>query len=324
MKIKIVLLCCITTLLVSSCDNEIDINAPWIETPVIYGLLDAGFDVQYIRIQKTYQNDVNTPTSATAQINDSLFFDSLDVRVTTRIGEVFVFVKDTSIQKEPGFFSTQNHFVYKCVGFRPALGREYDLIVRNLKSGKVYRATTRIVGPARLANTNSQPVFSYIPGLGNNFVTDVIAGENIHINDAGIRLYYLESPNNNPSASTERFVDHKFFSSNTAIGSGSRVRLQAPVQNIMQTFEEFLPRNNNVTRRLTKMNIFWMAGTEEMGLIIELSQPTQFLVQRRPEFTNIDNGGLGIFTSRTSSFFPLNYSDTTARNISNRLGFQFP
>lgn len=307
----------------SSCDNEIDINAPWIETPVIYGLLDAGTDEQFIRIQKTYQNDVNTPTSVTAQISDSLFFDSLDVRVTSNFGESFIFFRDTSIVKEPGFFATQNHTVYKCEGFRPALGRTYRLTVRNIVSQKVYSASTRVVGPARLASTN-QPTFLYNPGLTNNFISDVTTGENIHINDAGVRLYYLESPNNNPTASSEKHVDHMFFSGRENVAPGSRVRLQERVQNIMNTFEEFLPRNPSVTRRLTKMDLFWMAGTEEMGLIIELSQPTQFLVQRRPEFSNIDNGGLGIFTSRTTSFFPINYSDTTARNISERLGFQFP
>jgi hypothetical protein len=92
----------------------------------------------------------------------------------------------------------------------------------------------------------------------------------------------------------------------------------------MNSFEEFLPRNPSITRKLSKIDAFWLAGGEDLKLIIELSKPSQFLVQRKPEFSNIDNGGLGVFTSRASSFFPIQYSDTTAQNISERLGFEYP
>ena len=38
----------------ASCKTEVELNAPWKNTPVVYGLLETGRDTQYIKINKCF------------------------------------------------------------------------------------------------------------------------------------------------------------------------------------------------------------------------------------------------------------------------------
>ena len=43
----------------NSCSTDFDLNADFIETPVVYGLLDASVDTQYIRINRPFITAMN-------------------------------------------------------------------------------------------------------------------------------------------------------------------------------------------------------------------------------------------------------------------------
>ena len=44
-------------ILFSGCDNEVDINADWKETIVVYGLLNPNDSIQYIKVNKAFLNE---------------------------------------------------------------------------------------------------------------------------------------------------------------------------------------------------------------------------------------------------------------------------
>jgi hypothetical protein len=90
--------------LLAGCENDIEINAPWRETPVVYGFLDPNTGTQYLRIQKTYQNSTSITTEEGAKINDSLYFDSIVVKVKSS-NQNITFTKTTEIPKEAGCFA---------------------------------------------------------------------------------------------------------------------------------------------------------------------------------------------------------------------------
>ena len=68
-------------LLFPACDNELDVAAQWKEIAIVYALLDPKEDVNYIRIQRAYL-DEKTGALSFSDIPDSLYFDTLDVKVT--------------------------------------------------------------------------------------------------------------------------------------------------------------------------------------------------------------------------------------------------
>ncbi|MFN3445800.1 MAG: hypothetical protein ACK44D_08675, partial [Bacteroidia bacterium] len=96
-------------LLLPACDNTLDINAPYRETPVVYAIIDLGQDSQIFRIQKTYQNDVNKTTEEVAQIADSLYMKNITVKVVNANNQnLFRDFKRLAPRKEAGFFSNKD------------------------------------------------------------------------------------------------------------------------------------------------------------------------------------------------------------------------
>jgi len=65
----------------TSCKNDIDINAAWTETLVIYGIIEPGLDQQKIRVSRAFQNE-KTSALAAAQISDSFFLDTVIVSIS--------------------------------------------------------------------------------------------------------------------------------------------------------------------------------------------------------------------------------------------------
>ncbi len=283
-------------LLLASCDNEIDINAPWVETPVVFGLLDADTNVQYIRIQKTYLNSVDQTTDQGAQYPDSLYFDTLVVKVFSNSGQEFNFVK-TTYPKDEGFFTNENHVVYRASGFQPNINSTYRLNIFSPKSGKTYVSNTSVI--ARTTFSTSPVSIRYRPDLNNNLVFRATPGANSVIIDAVVRLKYMEYPVGNPSAAVTKFVD--YFSDQSLVlsstGDYQRFNNMRSMFDIMATK---IPVNNAVERRFQSIDYVFYAGTTDLKLVIDLSKPSQSLVQVNPEFSNIE-GGLGIFTGRTES-----------------------
>ena len=53
----------------ASCKTEVDLNAPYKNTTIIFGLLDAEQDVQFIKINKTFLGEGDN--NAYAAIRDS-------------------------------------------------------------------------------------------------------------------------------------------------------------------------------------------------------------------------------------------------------------
>jgi hypothetical protein len=62
-----------------SCDNKLEINAPYREIPVIYGFININDTVQYLRIQKVFQNSIEVKANEASKISDSLELKNITV-----------------------------------------------------------------------------------------------------------------------------------------------------------------------------------------------------------------------------------------------------
>ena len=62
-----------------SCETDFDVNAPWQETAVIYGLLDQTLDTQRIIIYKSFLGKESGYVMA--QETDSFYYDENDLEV---------------------------------------------------------------------------------------------------------------------------------------------------------------------------------------------------------------------------------------------------
>ena len=73
-------------LLMSSCSTDIELNAPYQKTPVIFGLLDAQQDTQWVRVNRTWLGVGNQFDVAMIADSSEYPAEDLTVEVTERIG----------------------------------------------------------------------------------------------------------------------------------------------------------------------------------------------------------------------------------------------
>ena len=148
---KIHLILSVFAMLFTACETDFDVNAQWKETTVVYGLLDASDEnpLQKIKISKAFLGEMDAYEMA--QYADSINFDidELDVMIykwgfseivnadtlkavpTARDGDIF---NDNIVVYE---FENENLFLQK--------GYEYELVVKNNKSGNIVTSRTEVV-----------------------------------------------------------------------------------------------------------------------------------------------------------------------------------
>jgi hypothetical protein len=301
MKLNRFVLAIFAGILFAGCENDIDINAPWKETPVIYGFLDANKTTQYIRVQKTYQNSIDLTTAEGAQISDSLYFKNVTVKVVASNGAVYNFTKDSTITKGDGFFASDVNFIYKNTTSMPVdPSKTYNLQVTSGETGNTYTSTTGIVGKAEIMSISPDYKLFLRPYLDYNRVLyQFKPGNSAAIYDVMIRFWYNEYPTGNPGAAVAKYVDYYLEKSWVVDATSGKTYLRTSAEWIFY-LKSVLKTDNSVTREFKQIDYVATGGSKEMKDIIDLSKPSAVIVQRKTDYSNI-NGGLGIFSSRSET-----------------------
>ena len=105
-----------------NCENDLDINADWKEIPVIYSILNSGSvgesnTEHFIRVQKSFLG--TNSAYEMAQIEDSIYYADDDLKLwvekllNNQVLDSINLDLVSNLDKDYGFFSTENHKVYK-------------------------------------------------------------------------------------------------------------------------------------------------------------------------------------------------------------------
>ncbi len=287
----------------SGCSNDIEINAPYQDIAVVYSFLDQNEPVQYIRIQKVYQNNASLSTAEGAQLTDSLYFDSLEVSITnvnTKV--IYTCTKIDSIPKEAasdttGLFGNSKHFLYACkIPKNPNKDEDdiYQLNIRVPKSGKLFRATTKIVKDASI-EARTIPLRT-IPA-NTAFPFRFVTGKNSFLYDLVVRFKYKEMNANDTSVFTNKFIDYYVQRSKKYTYSLS-TNTESVVSNFfIDHIKSNLKYDVSKIRRTIGIEFIAYGGSEELRDYLDLNKPNTSIVPKNTEYSNIENGK-GIFSSR--------------------------
>jgi hypothetical protein len=277
-----------------SCKNDIEINAPWQETPVVYAFIDPNTSTQVFRIQKTYQNSISQTTAEGAQINDSLYFDTLIVKVIVG-SKTYTFQKVQNLSKDPGFFAKNAHILYECPGFKGISGQTYFLSIFSPKTGKTYSSSTRCVGPSNMTalklNFNATNPFS-----GSTITTSISDGSATY--SQSMRLVYYEYPKGGTTGDT-LFADFNLDPNLQPYTSSGNFRIQTNVY--VNALKAIIPDKPNVERKVVRIDFINVGGAKELADLIDLNKPSISVTQKKVDYSNITDG-LGIFSSRSYKY----------------------
>lgn len=330
----------------AACSTDVELNAPYMRTPVVFGLLDASQDTQWVRINRTWLGPGNQFDAAAIADSSEYPAGDLQVRVIERVGgqttQTF-YLSDTTRndKQDDGVFFAPEHQAWYFVppsGLNP--NAEYDLEV-DIADGTEVRATTDMI--ASIAGNITQPppgVVGYKMGFANigpasttypdqTFKWSTTAGARryevtlvIHV----IEREWADAAHTQLVEERTRDIEWYIGSVDASSTSGGQVLIkEVNGERFFSTLASRLEENPLITRQLGVWNattgnveaidFILTIANEPLATYLDVNAPITGVVQERPSYTNI-SGGLGLWASRArQGVFGIGYTTDTIEHL---------
>ena len=321
----------------NACSTKVELYADYKEIPVIYGLLNASQDTNFIRINRAFSGSNDNPINAmdVALIADSCNYPgklrAYIVKYRQGYGGHYEPTDDiieldtmTIHDKEEGIFYSPNQKVY---------WTDKPLSV-NTESAK-YRY--KIFVP--MGNDTNTSETNIVGGDGFKIVTASLAfmadendltskvkftlADNAVFYDMKMVFYYRESVHGGPMTDKEVSYSFGVKSLDDLFQENDRVYyLNYGVNTLFNLLAEAIggdtiinENHPEVVRYFDErpMKIFLSAGGDELYNYIQINSQTGY-AQSVPDYTNV-NGGYGVFSSRINLVKEVSVSAATQRDL---------
>lgn len=287
---------------VSACDNEVDINADWKETMILYGLLDANQSEQYIKVNKAFLNEAGSALMI-AKNSDSLYLESVTVKIIrSRTGEEFILTRVNEISKDSGIFANDVNYLYKMTD--PVYENEmYELVVESGKTGQIAKAVTYTLGKTKIEAPfrTSNPIFS----LGANYIfISYVPAINSYAYDIKMLVEVQEFNRKDTSLLETKNLRWNVITNYRMPQVGAGAPMPTVIHQIERTaFYQFLSTyltdtSDNIVRRIKSVGMQYYGGNQTLVDYISVNEPAIGIVQKQAEYSNVQNG-FGLFASRS-------------------------
>lgn len=297
---KIYLFISVLAILFIACETDFDVNSQWEETTVVYGLLDASDEntLQKIKISKAFLGEMDAYEMA--QYADSINFDTANIDVmiykwgfseiedsdtlkavpTARDGDIF---NDNIVVYE---FENENLFLQK--------GYEYELVVKNNKSGNIVTSRTEVVSGFDFdGQYNKDKTFQFSFYFNSDFTSSTIKWEDSNDNGS---IYQLDLIFNYTEKRGTNF-DSLQLTYSLPLVDDTEEKISIEGESFFNFLESNLSKDDDVVRYFNSIDMQMTVGSEDLETYINVNKPITGIVQERPQFTNVNNG-IGLFSSR--------------------------
>jgi hypothetical protein len=291
---------------IASCEEDFDLTAEYKDITIAYGLLDMGEDTTFIRINKAFLGDGNILEMAKVE-DSSIYVTGLEAYIeewdgSTRLNS---YPLDTMhiFNKEDGLFYNPYQLLYFTV-FEIQTGLNYKLVI-NVKD-KTVTGETHPVEDFSMAKPSAGAKFIQFR-RGTESAVEWESADFGKRYEVLIRFNYKELKEGNPDT-ISRKVDW-FLGTYKSQSLEGAEEMFSPYSNdafyniISDPFGSGVPyadpaEEARVTERFTyNVEFIISVGGEELNTYMEVNEPSNSIIQDKPDYTNISNG-LGVFSSR--------------------------
>lgn len=301
----------------NACSTDVELYADYKDIPVVYGLIDATADTNFVRINRAFSSSNDNPINAyeVAMIADSCNYPGkleaclLEYRKNPNsYGSEFVLTgRDTIFldtmtinHKEPGVFYAPNQKVYYTTeAFKQNTDNikyKYRLVVCN--GNDTITSETGVVGGERFRILTNQTTFISDSTIKSGEIVFTPA-DNAAFYDVKMYFNYKER-----RGATEVNKQVKWDFGTKSIDEmpyeGGVYSVSYGMNSLFNLLETAIGGDTiGVTRYFDEkpMEIHIAAGGDELYNYIQVNAQAGGLSQTVPDYTNI-NGGYGVFSSR--------------------------
>ncbi|RYD83128.1 MAG: hypothetical protein EOP53_01720 [Sphingobacteriales bacterium] len=307
------------TLVATSCKTDFEVNEKWKEIDIVYSLLDVNDSVHYVKIGKAFLNQDESAYKIAAT-QDSLYHkDSLDVRLQEikngAVQKDIILQKTYLNNKDSGVFASPGQFLYKLPNdykLNPDL--TYKVMVKNTSSGVEASGRTEVVGNIRQLNPNTSQTI----GFARDQVRQVSfsSGKGARFYELTIFIHYTEYDASNNNKLKDEVIRWPIFTNYVTPNTlgNAEVRYTIRANDFFKILADNIKPNDKVYRKLGLLDFDITGGGEEIYNYMNVYRPSIGVVQKKPEYTNIENGQ-GVFSSRNRTITQVPASSTTIKAI---------
>ncbi|MDD3740968.1 MAG: hypothetical protein PHH30_06970 [Bacteroidales bacterium] len=285
----------------SSCSTDVDVNGEWDDIPIVYCVLDHSSQFQYVKVNKSFLGPV--PASVMAQVSDSLFYENVSVEVKEFINNnqtrSWTFNPVDTIDKPDGYFSSDKNTIWVAhMSFTE--NATYELNV-NINDGEhiikgetqlidgIYLIKPSLLQPqVEIHNYNGDSEYKYNNGTNGKVFQMTIVFNYIEIIDGDTSDNYISI--NWPQGKEYR-------STSTASDVSGKFSVLAFYNLLASSIPPAEPNVKRLVKMPNSIEFKLAAADENYTTYMEVTAPSNGLVQDKPSFTNLSEG-YGLFASR--------------------------
>lgn len=302
----------ITTIFLWSCETEFEVNAPWKDVSIVYGLLEANKDTQYVKVYRAFLGEEDALMMASYA--DSIYYNSEEVKVFlneyTPSGSLnnTIVLQDTLL----GDFTAingANLIPNKAYYFHEPLNDAYDYELIVAKKDTI-RALTSLVEDDIVDNSDNAINFMKI-NYNPDFDYDIDSLSPYRKWTSLAPLFTWKDLNNGVMYRLDvRF----YFEEYENIQNGSLIKQDSIEWRIFEGFEQYqcgfvgetffsnvsnlIEANDSIKRLPGDLKIIFTVGGQELYDYYEYSQPSFSVLLEKPEYEGNIEKGYGVFSSR--------------------------
>jgi hypothetical protein len=304
----------------SACEDDIKLDGDFVETAVVYGLLDQADSIHFIKITRAFIG----PGSAldNALIADSSYFDQVEATVSEVVnGQVTRTwqLQDTIVQDKDtnGIFYApeQKAYYFKTLPTGPleAIQTSTNPLLSSLKPTATYRFKAIINGGEFEVSGETELVHGMTsPTVSQNFTFKFANDPGIYV-PSGVAI-----SNSGNAFIASAHLDVLFNEHRSAVKTEKSFRWKLGEANVEpyssrtftaagQTFYDLIKANVTADPTIDKrtfqgFRIIITGGAEDLYNYMAVNKPSSSLAQSKPSYTNLNvtNGKrvIGLFSSR--------------------------
>lgn len=307
-------------IVLNSCNEKIKLIGDFVETAVVYGLLDQADSLHYIKINRAFIGPGNA--LEIAQIADSSYFTNVDATISEYLNGNLTrswLLRDTILDnKDPnGVFYAPEQKVYYFktmpTGFNGVIQTSTNPQMTSLNPQAIYKidivinnGVFSVSGETELvrgitsaaATQNFNFKFAINPGEYTSTGITVSSTGNSYVLNTQLKIAFNEWENNT-------YSEKSFFwklGEADVLPSSSKI-FTANGETFYDLMKSNCTENSSISKRTFKgVTIKITGGAEELYNFIAVNKPSSGLAQSKPTYTNLTatNGKrvIGIFSSR--------------------------
>ncbi|MCK5820708.1 MAG: hypothetical protein KAH17_02435 [Bacteroidales bacterium] len=299
---RLSLLALTLAVIVSACESEFDPTAPKGSTPYVMCILNAKDSAQYVRVQRSYISHENAYNFSSN--SDSLYYtqDEIEVFLTqfdtldgSMMDEPIRLYPSYEISKDTGAFAVEGHYLFKTT--EPIYSEfDYELSINFPKEDKKISSRITPLGTWNFQHAFNTEVrktrYSWYRPERIDYFLPLTPNNHQQIT----RFLYTEmSSNDTVDKYIEYFHDYDAYAEG---GEGLEGGLDFLGDDFLLRFIQKEVELDPDKRRIVQGIDFMIQIADSNLITYQMAGDPAGTYMYSPEFSNIRNGGVGLFASR--------------------------